>query len=120
MSNLTLDNSSYIGNTQSCSGHFREYITHCNFILYFCRPFISIVTDFTYEEDIHHSILAKKKDVQAIHQHEEDNWLDESSFYISMVIGFITSFWLFWATLLVKTSWRHVYMRYLNKTGNNI
>ncbi|XP_049389944.1 receptor-like protein EIX2 [Solanum stenotomum] len=99
---LTFDNSSYIGNpelcgmplSKSCSGHFREDVTHCN--------------------------TPKKKDVQAIHQHEEDNWLDESSFYISMVIGFITSFWLFWATLLVKTSWRHAYMRYLNKMGNNI
>ncbi|KAH0681498.1 hypothetical protein KY284_022583 [Solanum tuberosum] len=99
---LTFENSSYIGNpdlcgmplSKSCSGHFLEDITHCN--------------------------SPKKKDVQAIHQHEEDNWLDESSFYISMVIGFITSFWLFWATLLVKTSWRHSYMRYLNKMGNNI
>ncbi|KAK6793088.1 hypothetical protein RDI58_012169 [Solanum bulbocastanum] len=98
----TFENNSYIGNpelcgmplSKSCSGHFREDITHCN--------------------------TPKKKDVQAIHQHEEDSWLDESSFYISMAIGFITSFWLFWATLLVKTSWRHAYMRYLNKMGNNI
>ncbi|KAK4723137.1 hypothetical protein R3W88_013370 [Solanum pinnatisectum] len=98
----TFENSSYFGNpelcgmplSKSCSGHFSEDITHCN--------------------------TPKKKDVQAIHQHEEDNCLDESSFYISMAIGFITSFWLFWATLLVKTSWRHAYMRYLNKMGNNI
>ncbi|XP_055833653.1 receptor-like protein EIX2 [Solanum dulcamara] len=98
----TFENSSYIGNPElcgtplfrSCSGHFREDITHCNTL--------------------------KEQDVTSIHQHEEDNWLDESSFYISMGIGVITGFWAFWATLSLKTSWRHAYMRYLNTMGNKI
>ncbi|MCD7462920.1 hypothetical protein HAX54_049632 [Datura stramonium] len=88
----TFENSSNIGNpelcgiplSKSCSGHFLEDNTHCN--------------------------TPKKQDVQAIQQ-EENHWLDESSFYISMGVGFITSFGVFWATLLLKTSWRHAYMR---------
>ncbi|KAH0684965.1 hypothetical protein KY285_021693 [Solanum tuberosum] len=82
----TFENSSYIGNpelcgtplSKSCSGHFREDVTHCN--------------------------TPKKQDVRAIHQHEEDNWLDESSFYISMAIGFITSFWSSFGFVFLKSS----------------
>lgn len=51
------------------------------------------------------------------HFREEDSLLDEESFYVSMVFGVITGFWAFWATLALKTSWRHAYMRYLNKMG---
>ncbi|XP_075084417.1 receptor-like protein EIX2 isoform X3 [Nicotiana tabacum] len=99
----TFSTDCYIGNpdlcgvpvSQGCSGHFHEDITHCN------------------------SNSPRKQEVDAT-QSNENNWLDESSFYISMGIGFITTFWVFWTTLLLKKSWRYAYMRYLDNMANKI
>nr|XP_009592881.1 receptor-like protein EIX1 [Nicotiana tomentosiformis] len=89
---------SYVGNpglcgfllSRVCSVHLDDDITHCD-----------------------------KQEVQAV-KHGENNWLEEFSFYISMGIGVNTSFWVFWATLMLKRSWRYAYMRYLDNMGNKI
>ncbi|XP_009777089.2 receptor-like protein EIX2 [Nicotiana tabacum] len=94
----TFENSSYVGNpdlcglpvSEFCSDHLDDDITHCD-----------------------------KQEVHAT-QHGENNWLEEFSFYISMGIGFNTSFWVFWATLMLKRSWRYAYMRFLDNMGNKI
>ncbi|XP_059276972.1 receptor-like protein EIX2 [Lycium ferocissimum] len=75
-----------------CPDHLLEDITYCN----------------------------NEQEVQAVQHGENNNWLEESSFYISMGIGFNTGFWVFWATLMWKKSWRHAYMRCLENMGNNI
>ncbi|MCE3217143.1 hypothetical protein HAX54_010557 [Datura stramonium] len=97
----TFDNSSYAGNPnlcgspliRGCSDHLHEDMTHCN--------------------------NDNKQEIQLV-QHEENNWLEEFSFYISMGIGFNTGFWVFFATLMLKKSWRYAYMRFLDNMGNKI
>ncbi|XP_059276989.1 receptor-like protein EIX2 [Lycium ferocissimum] len=95
----TYEDSSYVGNpnlcgfplSRVCSDHLLEDMTHCN------------------NEEMH-----------AVQHGENNNWLDELSFYISMGIGFNTAFWVFWATLMLKKSWRYAYMRCLDNMGNKI
>ncbi|XP_059310353.1 receptor-like protein EIX2 [Lycium ferocissimum] len=99
-SGLQFESSSYIGNpklcgfplSRVCSDHLLEDMTHCN----------------------------NKQEVQAVQHGENNDWLEEFSFYISMGIGFNTGFWVFWGTLMLKKSWRYAYMRCLDNMGNKI
>ncbi|KAG5569366.1 hypothetical protein H5410_059132 [Solanum commersonii] len=70
--------------------------------------------------DLSRNQLNNNQEVQAIEHEENNNWLDEFSFYISMGIGFNTGFLLFWVTLMLKESWRYAYMRFLENMGNKI
>ncbi|CAN4097067.1 unnamed protein product [Withania somnifera] len=87
----TFDNSAYFGNPNLCG-----------------FPVSRVCSDHLHE-DRTHSV-----------QHEENNWLEEFWFYISMAFGFYTGFWLFWAILVLNESWRYAYMRYLDNMGNKL
>ncbi|XP_060209557.1 receptor-like protein EIX1 [Lycium barbarum] len=96
----TFKNNSYVGNpnlcgwplSRVCSDHLLEDMNHCN----------------------------NEQEGQAVQHGENNNWLEEFSFYISMGIGFNSGFWVFWATLMLKKSWRYAYMRCLDNMGNKI
>ncbi|KAL3353091.1 hypothetical protein AABB24_020867 [Solanum stoloniferum] len=97
----TFENSSYVGNANLCG-----------------FPVSRFCSDHLHEDMVHCS--NNNQEVQAIEHEENNNWLDEFSFYISMGIGFYTGFWLFWVTLMLKESWRYAYMRFLENMGNKI
>ncbi|CAK9176944.1 unnamed protein product [Ilex paraguariensis] len=59
--------------------------------------------------------------VPAVTDHGIDNNFEENQdklvtfgFYVSMVLGFILSFWAVLGTLLLKRSWQHAYFQFLN------
>ncbi|CAK9176946.1 unnamed protein product [Ilex paraguariensis] len=59
--------------------------------------------------------------VPAVTDHGIDNNFEENQdklvtfgFYVSMVLGFILSFWAVFGTLLLKRSWQHAYFQFLN------
>ncbi|CAK8578695.1 unnamed protein product [Lathyrus sativus] len=41
-------------------------------------------------------------------------------FYITMIAGFFTGFWVFWGSILLFTSWRHAYFRFLSNMEDRI
>ncbi|CAK9176947.1 unnamed protein product [Ilex paraguariensis] len=47
---------------------------------------------------------------------ENEDKLVTFGFYVSMVLGFILSFWAVFGTLLLKRSWQHAYFQFLNAT----
>ncbi|CAA3023969.1 receptor-like protein 12 [Olea europaea var. sylvestris] len=49
---------------------------------------------------------------------EEDDVFITRDFYICMVFGFITGFWVVVITLFFKHSWRHSYFNFWNNVGN--
>ncbi|XP_028208030.1 receptor-like protein EIX1 isoform X4 [Glycine soja] len=51
---------------------------------------------------------------------EDEKLLFAREFYISMAIGFVTSFWGVFGSILIKRSWRHVYFKFLNNLSDNI
>ncbi|KAH0707028.1 hypothetical protein KY289_012104 [Solanum tuberosum] len=97
----TFESTSYVGNANLCG-----------------FPVSRFCSDHLHEDMVHCS--NNNQEVQAIEHEENNNWLDEFSFYISMGIGFNTGFWLFWVTLMLKESWRYAYMRFLENMGNKI
>ncbi|CAA3024884.1 receptor 12 [Olea europaea subsp. europaea] len=49
---------------------------------------------------------------------KEDDRFINRDFYICMVFGFITGFWIVVGTLVLKHSWRHSYFKFLNNIGD--
>ncbi|KAL3352627.1 hypothetical protein AABB24_020566 [Solanum stoloniferum] len=96
------DNSSYVGNPNLCGA-----------------PLSRVCSDNLQDDMI---VCSSNNKNQEVHdeQGENNNWLEEFSFYISMGIGFNTGFLLFWVTLMLKKSWRYAYMRCLENMGNKI
>ncbi|KAK3444987.1 hypothetical protein EUGRSUZ_A00568 [Eucalyptus grandis] len=45
-------------------------------------------------------------------QREDNGWIDMKSFYMSMPLGFVVSFWVFCGTLIFIQPWRHAYYQY--------
>ncbi|KAK7364591.1 hypothetical protein VNO80_13328 [Phaseolus coccineus] len=43
-----------------------------------------------------------------------------NEFYTGMVLGFVTSFWTVFGTILFKQSWRHAYFKFLNNLSDDI
>ncbi|KAI4353931.1 hypothetical protein L6164_002851 [Bauhinia variegata] len=83
----TFDYSSYMGNPNLC-GH----------------PLTSTCPSEESLQDSHH------RQGQA---HGWD-WDKIHPFYMSMALGFLTSFWAFWGSLLLCRSWRHAYFHFLS------
>ncbi|WMV59746.1 hypothetical protein MTR67_053131 [Solanum verrucosum] len=98
----TFDNSSYVGNPNLCGA-----------------PLSRVCSDNLHDDMIDCS-SNNNNQLEVHEQGENNNWLEEFSFYISMGIGFNTGFLLFWVTLMLKTSWRYAYMRCLENMGNKI
>ncbi|KAL3322732.1 hypothetical protein AABB24_040030 [Solanum stoloniferum] len=96
----TFESNSYVGNPNLCG-----------------FPLSRVCSDNLHED----MIDCSNNNNQEVHeQGENNNWLEEFSFYISMGIGFNTGFLLFWVTLMLKKSWRYAYMRCLENMGNKI
>ncbi|WCJ33961.1 Receptor-like protein EIX2 [Euphorbia peplus] len=51
---------------------------------------------------------------------EDEHRFELPSLYISVGLGFIVGFWGIWAPLLIKTSWRHAYFRFINSMIDQI
>ncbi|VVA11216.1 Hypothetical predicted protein [Prunus dulcis] len=51
---------------------------------------------------------------------QEDDGLISFGFYVSMVLGLIIGFWGVCGTLLLKSSWRYAYFRYLDNIKDQI
>ncbi|CAI8618840.1 unnamed protein product [Vicia faba] len=55
-----------------------------------------------------------------IEEHENDNYGDKrrglviNPFYITLIVGFFTGFWVFWGSILLFASWRHAYFCFLS------
>ncbi|GMY04979.1 putative RING-H2 finger protein ATL21A [Fagus crenata] len=60
-----------------------------------------------------------KEENQGIQKEEQDGF-EIPSFYLSMGLGFITGFWIFWGSLLLNRSWRHTYIRFLDNMNDKI
>jgi len=68
------------------------------------------------------------KDTHCNHneEHENDNHEDKgvgmeiNPFYISIAAGFFTGFWVFWGSLILISSWRHAYFRFLSNMNDRI
>ncbi|KAK6774251.1 hypothetical protein RDI58_029490 [Solanum bulbocastanum] len=96
----TFESNSYVGNPNLCGA-----------------PLSRVCSDNLHED----MIDCSNNNNQEVHeQGENNNWLEEFSFYISMGIGFNTGFLLFWVTLMLKKSWRYAYMSCLENMGNKI
>ncbi|KAI4353938.1 hypothetical protein L6164_002857 [Bauhinia variegata] len=83
----TFDSSSYMGNPNLCGHPLTSK----------CPPEESL-------QDSHH------RQGQA----QGWDWDKIHPFYLSMALGFITSFWAFWGSLLICSSWRHAYFHFLS------
>uniref|UniRef100_A0A2N9I8F2 Leucine-rich repeat-containing N-terminal plant-type domain-containing protein n=1 Tax=Fagus sylvatica TaxID=28930 RepID=A0A2N9I8F2_FAGSY len=59
------------------------------------------------------------KENQGIQEEEQDGF-EIPSFYLSMGLGFIIGFSVFWGSLLLNRSWRHTYIRFLDNMSNQI
>ncbi|XP_057990412.1 receptor-like protein EIX1 [Hevea brasiliensis] len=53
-------------------------------------------------------------------EEETGNGMGIPPFYISMALGFIIGFWGFWTPLLLNTSWRHAYFKFLGSMIDEI
>ncbi|XP_029128441.1 receptor-like protein EIX2 [Cajanus cajan] len=50
----------------------------------------------------------------------EDGLFFTREFYMSMTIGFVTSFWGVFGSILIKRSWRHAYFKFLSNVRDKI
>ena len=89
------DNSSYIGNPQLC-GILLSKISSSN----------ESFGDPQYSNEKRDE---ENQDSYAIH-----------SFYISLGLGFITWFWVFWGSLLLKRAWTYAYFHFLGNMNDKI
>ncbi|XP_022882540.1 receptor-like protein 12 [Olea europaea var. sylvestris] len=85
----SFDSSTYVGNSQLCGDPLVE-----------CPHYPSV------------------NDHGKINVVEEDDRFINRDFYICMVFGFITGFWIVIGTLILKHSWRHSYFKFLNDIGD--
>ncbi|XP_022882539.1 receptor-like protein 12 [Olea europaea var. sylvestris] len=85
----SFDSSTYIGNSQLCGDPLAE-----------CPPDPSV-------NDHGKANVVK----------EDDRFINRD-FFICMVFGFITGFWIVVGTLVLKHSWRHSYFKFLNDIGD--
>jgi len=49
---------------------------------------------------------------------EDEDKLITFGFYVSLLLGFIIGFWVVCGTLVIKTSWRHAYLKFFNNTND--
>ncbi|KAK7318727.1 hypothetical protein RJT34_03434 [Clitoria ternatea] len=94
----SFDMSSYEGNPHLCGTPLIEE----------CSTNISL-------EDMHCIDSEGSSNRERQNDEHEDN-MGINAFYISMVIGFITGFWVFWGSLFLITPWRHAYFHFLSST----
>ncbi|XP_059648158.1 receptor-like protein EIX2 [Cornus florida] len=73
----------------------------------------------TYEDALCTSLEEGGKENE-VNQDDDDDWLDTTSFYISMAVGFVTSYCGFWGALLCNSSWRHAYFKFLGNLYDKI
>uniref|UniRef100_A0A2N9H620 Leucine-rich repeat-containing N-terminal plant-type domain-containing protein n=1 Tax=Fagus sylvatica TaxID=28930 RepID=A0A2N9H620_FAGSY len=98
----TFGDLSYIGNPQLCGIQLRKT---CSSNESFGDP--------------HCSNGQGDEEKQGIQKEEHDGF-EIPSFYLSMGLGFITGFWVFWGSLLLNRSWRHTYFRFLGNMNDKI
>jgi len=51
---------------------------------------------------------------------DDEDFLLNRGFYISLIFGFIIGFWGIFGSILIKRSWRHAYFKFLNNLVDNI
>ncbi|XP_021899959.1 leucine-rich repeat receptor protein kinase MSL1 [Carica papaya] len=63
---------------------------------------------------------SSKPTVSVEEEKEEVDSHDKLWFYVSVIVGFVVGFWGFCGPLLVKSSWRYAYFKFLDNTNQRI
>ncbi|KAJ7968078.1 Leucine-rich receptor-like kinase family protein [Quillaja saponaria] len=96
----TFDSSSYIGNSNLCGFPLEK----------------KCLRRESYE---YQNCLDGKEEEKGV-EDEDGDGLGMPSFYISMGVGYITSYLVFWGSLLLNRSWRYAYFRFLGSINDKI
>jgi len=57
---------------------------------------------------------------QKVEIQDDEDLLLNRGFYISLTFGFIIGFWGVFGSILIKSSWRHAYFKFINNLVDNI
>ncbi|XP_059648159.1 receptor-like protein EIX2 [Cornus florida] len=101
----TFDNSSYEGNPNLCG---------------YALSNDCLLSNETYEDELCRSEEESKENEVNQDDKDDDDGLETTSFYISMAVGFVTSYCGFWSALLFNSSWRHTYYRFFGNLYDKI